>query len=267
MLLGVTRPAGTRAGGITIARGEEAVARSLGWIEAEDAVRERRGTPVRATPTRTTFRMQVPAQRGETTIVYRKVHAPSRLPWRFRRSAARVEWERLHELAALGFRVPAPVLLAESGAGSVLVTHEVTGALPLDQWLATHLPGPGDPAAHVPVARIVAAVAGLVARLHAAGFFHRDLYLCHLFLRTPAEEPTLIDLQRVRHGRRPRERWFVKDLAALASSTPPGVGAGRRLRFLRTYLERRGLAREWKAWARKVLAKARRIAAHVPKHG
>jgi heptose I phosphotransferase len=55
----------------------------------------------------------------------------------------------------------------------------------------------------------------LAARLHASGLHHRDLYLCHFFVKTSDDlELRLIDAARVR----PlpwlfRQRWIVKDLA------------------------------------------------------
>ena len=103
------------------------------------------------------------------------------------------------------------------------------------------------------------------ARLHAAGWYHRDLYLAH-WLVTPAGL-FLVDVGRARRERAPRERWFVKDLAALLHSCPATVTAHARLRFLVLYLDARGIASHdgRKSFARAVLAKAARIAAHVPR--
>src|SRR5687767_5115602 len=122
MLLGVTRAAGTGADrGITVERGQEDTARALGWVEAAEVVLDPRGSPVRTTPARRTFRMEVALEPGAAAVFFRKVHAARSGGLRLRRNPARIEWERLHELAALGFRVPAPVLLAESGVGCALV--------------------------------------------------------------------------------------------------------------------------------------------------
>jgi tRNA A-37 threonylcarbamoyl transferase component Bud32 len=62
----------------------------------------------------------------------------------------------------------------------------------------------------------------LVARLHAAGLVHRDLYASHVFAADAAGglELSLIDLARVFAPRRRRFRWFVKDLASLKFSMP-----------------------------------------------
>jgi hypothetical protein len=79
----------------------------------------------------------------------------------------------------------------------------------------------------------------------------------------------LIDCGRARHARRLGRRWIVKDLAALLSSTPERVGARPRLAFFARYLRAAapGLGRRARrALARSVVKKARRLAAHAPRH-
>jgi heptose I phosphotransferase len=70
-------------------------------------------------------------------------------------------------------------------------------------------------ASGLPFDRLIEATADLVARLHGSGLHHRDLYLCHFFVKTRDDvELRLIDAARVR--RLPwmfRQRWIVKDLA------------------------------------------------------
>ena len=112
----------------------------------------------------------------------------------------------------------------------------------------------------------LAALGELVARLHAAGWYHRDLYLHQVVVR-PDGELCLFDLGRARRERRPRVRWFVKDLAALLASAPPAVTRAERLRFLAGWLTGTGRAPgELRPFARRVMAKAARLAAHAPKH-
>ena len=89
--------------------------------------------------------------------------------------------------------------------------------------------------------RLVMGLADFVRRLHAAGLIHRDLYLCHLLLRTEpwAEgriELAVLDLHRAQvHARAPR-RWRKRDLAALLFSTLDlPLHPRARLRFLRIY--------------------------------
>ena len=64
--------------------------------------------------------------------------------------------------------------------------------------------------------------ADLAAKLHRVALHHRDLYLCHFFVRP--ENPSdlrLIDAARVKRlpGWPMRERWIVKDLAQFWYST------------------------------------------------
>lgn len=68
---------------------------------------------------------------------------------------------------------------------------------------------------------LIAPIGSLAARLHASGLHHRDLYLCHFFMRMSegTVDLRLIDAARVREL--PRwfaRRWVVKDLAQLVYS-------------------------------------------------
>ncbi len=111
------------------------------------------------------------------------------------------------------------------------------------------------------------ALALLVGHLHARGWHHRDLYLQHVIVEPLTQRLVLLDVGRARQRRRVARRWFVKDLAALQFSTPPTIGARARLRFLAAYLRARQLSdrAQKRRFRRDVLAKARRIARHVPR--
>jgi hypothetical protein len=71
-------------------------------------------------------------------------------------------------------------------------------------------------ASGLPFDRLIEATADLAAKVHSSGLHHRDLYLCHFFVKAGGDdlELRLIDAARVR--RLPwlfRQRWIVKDLA------------------------------------------------------
>ena len=94
---------------------------------------------------------------------------------------------------------------------------------------------------------LIERVAVLVARMHAAGVNHRDLYLCHFLLvpdsvftaRSAADiRVHIIDLHRAQIRARVPRRWLVKDLAALYFSARD-IGLEKRdlLRFLRCYFD------------------------------
>jgi hypothetical protein len=108
-----------------------------------------------------------------------------------------------------------------------------------------------------------------VIRLHEGGWYHRDLYLQHFLALEDPPRLVLLDVGRARKEPRARERWFVKDLAALLHSSPERLRRLAGLRFLARYLDGRGIQRpaERRAWARAVEAHERRMARHQPRYG
>ena len=160
---------------------------------------------------------------------------------------ARSEWENHRMLMAAGFRVPQPAVGGLLRDGRALFsTVRLHGLHPMDDVWAT-----------LDRRRAVQAVADLVRRLHACGLVHKDLYLCHLFVRKRGAEITLIDLARVTRTRSRRLR--VKDLAALVHSARGLFSRTDLMRGLRRYGGDRRLARAvWK--------KAERMARHTPRN-
>jgi tRNA A-37 threonylcarbamoyl transferase component Bud32 len=176
------------------------------------------------------------------------------------RPAARIEADNLAALARAGFPVPKPIAALARGSVSVvameLVRHDTDLASALaeaprerrDAWLAE--------------------LAELVARLHTAGFCHRDLYFQHVVLpREPRAGSSfvLLDCGRVREGPRLAERWFVKDLAALAHSLNAAVGADEWRAFVARYVSARPESGELERTLCAVEAKRARLAAHAPR--
>lgn len=110
---------------------------------------------------------------------------------------------------------------------------------------------------------IVDPLAYVAAKLHTAKLHHRDLYLCHFFLKivSPEEDIRLIDCARV--ARLPRffaRRWVVKDLAQFwFSTTKLPITDVQRDNWLRRYCESTGedFAKLKKAVVRKSNAIAR----------
>ena len=107
----------------------------------------------------------------------------------------------------------------------------------------------------------------MLARMHRAGFAHRDLYSWHVFVRASANgfacQP--IDLERSLTRRAlPGFLWWRRrrqagDLAALHLTIHlRHAGPGRRMRFFLDYLGREKLDADAKAFLRTVLAEARR---------
>jgi heptose I phosphotransferase len=170
-------------------------------------------------------------------------------------SPAGVEWRNLGVARALGVAVPDAVAAAEridaeGRPHGVLIVREVNGEelhLALPRLAAGMDGGSFDRFKR----RLAPALAGLVARLHLARRFHKDLYLCHLFLLADEARPisdrlVLIDLQRLaRHGW-DAWRWRWKDLGQLLFSTfgVEGLDDRDRLRFWKHYRRHVGLRLE-----------------------
>jgi len=195
------------------------------------------------------------------------------LCWRFPRLPGRREAENLLGLAGLGLAVPEVVYFCESGTRSLVVLEFVPHARTLK---ADRLPSPGERAE----------LAAWVGHLHAAGWYHRDLYLEHVLVAEDGEL-VVIDAGRARHRARPRQRWFEKDLGALLASSvadlddtaaladPAGPVSG----FLARYLvhRRRAYDAGWSSvrpprspaairrFARGVLRRARHMRRHIPR--
>ncbi|MEM9799428.1 MAG: lipopolysaccharide kinase InaA family protein [Planctomycetota bacterium] len=219
----------------------------------------------RAVPGRTTF----PWPQPDARFVVKRIHGDvgrerlyDRLHGLAERTPAGREFDALTGLASAGFPVPAPVLHAHSRRrGLSLLAMEL---VPHRASLRQAILADGDPPLR---ARTEAArAAALAARLHCAGWYHRDLYLQHLVLRDQDGALCLLDLGRARRERRPRRRWFEKDVAALVASAPPAVRDAFARALLDAYFERAELARRAQAsFERAVRRRAARIERHVPK--
>jgi len=177
-----------------------------------------------------------------------------------RRSPAQRECESLRALAGLGLRVPKPLAWAARGSASFVLVEWVEHEDDLRAVLRASGPARWRKLGE----RLLAAV----VTLHAAGFYHRDLYLQH-WLVAAADELVLIDLGRARQERSPRRRWFEKDLAALLHSLPNAVPERARLRFLAGYLTARGIHEraERRSWARAIERRRAQMQAHTPRFG
>jgi hypothetical protein len=109
-------------------------------------------------------------------------------------------------------------------------------------------------------------LAALVRKLHGAGFVHRDLYLSHVFIDVEDDANVhlhVIDVQRVFRPRWLRQRWIVKDLAALNYSTPRAFASrADRLRWLKLYLDIRRLGPAEKRLALRIVRKCAKMARH-----
>ena len=185
-----------------------------------------------------------------------------RRPWRA--SAGEREHANLRGLASDGVPVPRALGWREDRDGKLtrrsLVVME---RIEHDETLRERLFRAGAAERRALARELLA----LVVALHAAGWYHRDLYLQHVVVSRRGL--VLLDVGRARRESAPARRWLVKDLAALLHSTPRSVTGRERLRFLAGWLDARGVRSraERRSWLGGVLAKQRRIAAHAPRAG
>jgi len=175
-------------------------------------------------------RLELRDGQGSAHVLYLKRYGPQAVGEAMRRwwtqgrrqSPARAEFENIRRARRAGVATMREVVCDEDPCllramrSFVIVTSVPGEALErcFDAYLAGH-----DASA---VAGLTARLAGMVRSLHRAGYVHRDLYACHVFLDESAApgELYLIDLARMFRPRLRKLRWFVKDLAQLKYSMP-----------------------------------------------
>lgn len=241
-------------------------------LESRDRLHEKQG--------RSTARVVFHGPGGPVPA-YLKRHY--RLPWAARVAAlvdprghhtpGSAEFAHLRRARALGLDVPEVVAAGErigpwGRLQSYLLVAELTGWLPLHEAIPELKPRL-DPRTFEGLKRGLAReTAAIAATLHNARLFHKDLYLCHVFLDMarlgePGRRLALIDLHRLAGHRVWPGRWRRKDLAQLLYSTEGVAGLTPRdtLRFWSHYRRLAGL-RNPRRQARMVRAKAARYSRH-----
>lgn len=150
--------------------------------------------------------------------LYAKRFAPTPL-----RDRAKKEAAMLDALVRAGIRCPRPIATAKDGTGSYLITEEISGARDLYSLIADRAPG---------VRTMLRALAGVLNRLHDAGFDHQDLHSGNVLVR--GDEMFVLDVHRAR--RRTLSRSARLDgLAFMAMSFSDMLPATEVHRFFRAY--------------------------------
>jgi heptose I phosphotransferase len=209
---------------------------------------------------RSTGRWVLHSPEGRRLVVYLKRYY--RLPfWRGWLAAlwpsvdwspAMQEYRRLCWLGSQGVPVPAAVATGEfigpwGKLQGMLAVEELTDMLPLPQAIPLAAETLPADVFRWWKAGLVKELARLTRLLHDRRHFHKDLYLCHFFIRrTDVERPpeawrkrvVLIDLHRLGHHPRTWRWWRLKDLAQLLySSEIGGIEARDRIAFWKHYRE------------------------------
>jgi hypothetical protein len=190
---------------------------------------------------------------------------------RRRESFAQVERSAIDGLAAAGISTPRIVACGEQWGifferRSFLITEGVPDSRSLESKLPPCVDGPVTAATQRARREFISRLALFIRRFHETGYRHRDLYLPHIFCSDTGEF-CLIDLARTS---RPilRRRFQVKDIAQLHYSAPAAsFSRTDRLRFYLAYVGGRRLLSQDRAFIRKVVRKAERMASHNRRHG
>lgn len=190
-------------------------------------------------------------------------------------SPAQQEWHHLQWAVQNGFQVPEPLAAGQmiSANGqllSYLAIRELTGMLALHQ--AIPLASSIMPAAAFSHWKqsVLEQCAAISRKLHQAGRYHKDLYLCHFYVTTPQVNTTLpgplaiIDLHRMGYHPLMGWRWQIKDLAQFLYSTwgVAGIEESDRHHFIHAYLQKDRMTVHEKNWWRMIEHKAHRYARH-----
>ena len=221
----------------------------------------------------------VPAGSGHPVRLYLKRYSRAPMLGQLRnwishhklRSFARMEHEAADRLAAAGIDTPHVIACGEQWRTvfedkSFLMTEEVKDSRSLEAQLPACFEGPLTLGKRQARRDFIRRLASFIRRFHETGYRHRDLYLSHIFC-SGGGEFCLIDLAR---ASRPflRRRFQVKDIAQLHYSAPAeSFTRADRLRFYLTYVDRRRLGPQDKAFIRTVIRKAHRMARHNRKRG
>ncbi|MCS7046130.1 MAG: lipopolysaccharide kinase InaA family protein [Gemmataceae bacterium] len=140
------------------------------------------------------------------------------------------EGRLLRELENAGIGCPRVIAYGEGGGRAFLLLREEPGAVELRVYLRDH---------EAERFQLAAAFGRELARLHAAGFQHRDLSSKHVLVRrtTTGWRFCLLDWQRGSRRRRTRWRQRLLDLATLDATLAETLAPRRvRLLFWRHYL-------------------------------
>lgn len=193
-----------------------ALAAALRPLLSDPVLALRGGTLLRSMGDRLTGRVALPGLGDVLVKAERLVTLDDRLRGLVQPTRARLEWRAARHLRDAGVPVPAPHAVAEQRRGRRVVgTLYVATWLPDRQTLAERLERDGREG----IAPLLPQLGRALARMHAAGFDHRDLHAGNVLVGPgPTGGLNLIDLHRGRLGAAPGPRAVGAALARLLVS-------------------------------------------------
>jgi len=201
------------------------------------------------------------------------VQLGNRLSARRRISCGLFDFEPANKLAAAGINNPKIISYGEQWGvffekRSFTITEKIPDAESLERKLPDCFDAPNTTENLKLRRNFIAQLAGFVKKIHETNYYHRDLYLSHIFYADSGNF-YLIDLARVFKPIIWRRRFRIKDIAQVYYSAPGRYFSNTdRLRFYFGYTGQEGrLTRKDKAFIHKVVNKARRMGRHDMKHG
>lgn len=225
------------------------------------------------------FEIDHPKSESKLTVFMKRFEKPPILVqmknWLCHRafvSCAACEFAPAQELPPAGIKTPRTLAYGEQRSGilekrSFIITEKIPDAEALERKLPDSFNTPPTPDNLKLRREFIARLAAFISKFHQTGYRHRDLYLSHIFCSS-AGEFYLIDLARAFRPALLSRRFQIKDIAQLHYSAPgPHFSRSDRLRFYLAYTGRKRLTDGDKAFIRRVIAKAYRMATHDKKHG
>lgn len=247
------------------------------WLRSpEEWIRgNRRDYVLKDSPSALVYRTRLETGEGKGIDVICKRSLPRSLLKRalllFRPSRPMRTWLLANALLNRQIPTARPLAVAERRilgrpVDAFLITEYIEHSHDLDTLLTVHLREMGEAAACRFKRQITEALVFVLRRLHERGFTHRDLKASNVMVQWNPSADTaprvlLVDLDGVRHVRRPAEQAVVRALARLSVSLEHcwRVTWTDRLRFLKRYLARPGCPDpQWRGMWKAIEAEASR---------
>jgi serine/threonine protein kinase len=138
---------------------------------------------------------------------------------------------------------------------SFLITEQIEARPMFELWEKDIYPSGNHPARR---RKLMTGVALLVAKMHAAGVFHRDLKSSNILVKADGQ-PVVADLDGARLRSSVTYRQRVRDLARLSTSLVPLANIADRHIFLREYIAAFGAGDDLRRMGRDIAVKGLRI--------